>query len=147
MLTAADLPDVATGIAGAPRDQPLLARCKVRYMGEPIAAVAATDPHTAEDALRLIDIEYEVLPAVIDPRMAAEPSTALVHEGWAGYRAPGNLVRQGNIVNNAELTVGDVEQLARDRVVRAEDGPVALSHAPPGLDRPQHAEQRLHEAR
>jgi xanthine dehydrogenase molybdenum-binding subunit len=108
VVTAQDAPETPAG--GVIKDRWIFARDKVRYMGEPIAAVAATDPHIAEEALRLIDVEYEPLPAVIDPRLAAEPNAALVHEAWEGYRAPPNLVRKGNIVNYAELKVGDVER-------------------------------------
>ncbi|MDQ3831634.1 MAG: molybdopterin-dependent oxidoreductase, partial [Candidatus Tectomicrobia bacterium] len=108
VVTAKDAPDTAAG--GVIKDRWIFARDKVRYMGEPIAAVAATDPHIAEDALRLIEVEYEPLPAVIDPRQAAEPTAPLVHEAWESYRAPANLARKGNVVNNAELKVGDVER-------------------------------------
>jgi CO/xanthine dehydrogenase Mo-binding subunit len=106
VVTAEDAPETPFG--GVIKDRWIFARDKVRYMGEPIAAVAATAPHIAEEALRLIEVEYEPLPAVIDPRLAAESHAALVHEGWEGYRAPPNLVRKGNVVNYAELKVGDV---------------------------------------
>ena len=46
---------------------------KARYVGEPVAVVAATDRYRAEDALELIKVEYNVLPAVIDPVRAADP--------------------------------------------------------------------------
>jgi CO/xanthine dehydrogenase Mo-binding subunit len=108
VVTAKDAPDTPSG--GVIKDRWIFARDKVRYMGEPIAAVAATDGHIAEEALRLIEIDYEPLPAVIEPRQAAEPDTVLVHEGWERYRAPDNLGRQGNIVNYAEVKVGDVER-------------------------------------
>jgi 2-furoyl-CoA dehydrogenase large subunit len=45
----------------------------VRYVGEPVAAVAAVDRATAEDALELIRVEYEALPAVVDPHEAMRP--------------------------------------------------------------------------
>ena len=48
-------------------DVPPLAEDKVRFVGEKVAAVAADDPDTAEEALTLIDVEYEPLPAVFDP--------------------------------------------------------------------------------
>src|SRR5919108_6454644 len=108
VVTAKDAPETPGG--GSIKDRWIFARDKVRYMGEPIAAVAATDQHIAEQALDLIDVEYEPLPAVIDPQQAAEPSTPLVHEAWESYRAPANMARKGNIVNNAELKVGDVER-------------------------------------
>ena len=63
------------------RDVPLLAEDVVRFVGEKVAAVAADDPDTAEEALLLIDVEYEPLPAVFDPVEAMDPSSHLVHEG------------------------------------------------------------------
>ena len=52
----------------------------VRYAGEPVAAVAAVDRHTAEDALDLIEVEYEPLPFVLDARDALADDAPLVHE-------------------------------------------------------------------
>lgn len=52
----------------------------VRYVGEPVAAVAAIDRHVAEDALDLIEVEYEVLPFVLEARDALEPDAPLLHE-------------------------------------------------------------------
>jgi CO/xanthine dehydrogenase Mo-binding subunit len=60
-------------------DQPILALEKVRYVGEPIAAVLATDPHIAEEAAQQIVVEYEELPAVYD-EVEAMNSKAVVHE-------------------------------------------------------------------
>ena len=51
-------------------DEEILCREKVRYIGDPVAAVAATDENIAEEALNLIDVEYEPLPAVFDPMEA-----------------------------------------------------------------------------
>src|ERR1700759_3879179 len=67
---AARLPDPYYGVAI--RDQPVVAIGKVRYVGDMVAAVAATDEETAYRALRLIDVEYEKLPAVttIDEALA-----------------------------------------------------------------------------
>lgn len=61
-------------------DQTALAVDKVRYIGDEVAAVAATDEWTAEEALELIDVEYEELPAVFDPYEAMEPGAPLIHE-------------------------------------------------------------------
>jgi len=57
------------------RDVPLLAEDTVRFVGEKVAAVAAVDPDTAEEALTRIDVEYEPLPAIFDPwkRWSPEP--------------------------------------------------------------------------
>jgi CO/xanthine dehydrogenase Mo-binding subunit len=60
-------------------DQPILALDKVRYVGEPVAAVVAADPHVADQAVQLIAAEYEELPAVFDEVEAAEDKV-LVHE-------------------------------------------------------------------
>ena len=68
VLTARDLPDILVGRRMF--DMPLLARDRVRFTGEKIAVVAAADPDVAEEATALIDVEYEDLPAVIDPEEA-----------------------------------------------------------------------------
>ena len=60
-------------------DQPILAIGKVHYVGEPVAAVLAADPHVAEEAAQLIVAEYEELPAVFDELEATE-NKVLVHE-------------------------------------------------------------------
>src|SRR3712207_3891773 len=79
VVTAADFPEPPQGLAAAGEGpaQPIrfmvenyLASHKVLYRGHAVAAVCATDQHIAEDALALIDVEYEVLPAVLDVREA-----------------------------------------------------------------------------
>jgi CO/xanthine dehydrogenase Mo-binding subunit len=60
-------------------DQPILALDKVRYVGEPVAVVLASDPHVAEEAVHLITAEYEELPAVYD-EVEAITSKAIVHD-------------------------------------------------------------------
>ncbi len=57
-----------------------LARGKALYKGHAVAAIAATDPHIAEDALDLIEVEYEVLPAVVDVREAMAENAPLLHD-------------------------------------------------------------------
>src|SRR4026209_2825305 len=59
--------------------QPILAIDKVRYVGEPVAVVLASDPHVAEEAVHLITAEYEELPAVYD-EVEAMTSKAIVHD-------------------------------------------------------------------
>jgi xanthine dehydrogenase YagR molybdenum-binding subunit len=53
----------------------------VRYVGEEVAAVAADSEETADDALRLIEVEYEVLPFVVDAEAALQPGAPKIHEG------------------------------------------------------------------
>ena len=62
VITAEDIPDRRWG--RAIEDMPVLARDKVRFVGEPIAAVAADDPDVAEQAAMAIEVEYEELPAI-----------------------------------------------------------------------------------
>jgi CO/xanthine dehydrogenase Mo-binding subunit len=71
------LPDPYYGPAF--HDQPILAHEKVRFVGEPVAAVIATDPHVADEAVQLITAEYEELPAVYD-EVEALTSSVYVHE-------------------------------------------------------------------
>ncbi len=58
----------------------VLARSKALYKGHAVAAVAATSPHAAEEALALIDVEYEILPTVLTFRDAMRPDAPLLHE-------------------------------------------------------------------
>jgi carbon-monoxide dehydrogenase large subunit len=77
VLTAADVPDVRVG--RAMRDMPLLPRERVRFVGEKVALVAADDPDVAEEAALRMLVEYEPLPAVLDPLAALAPGAPVVH--------------------------------------------------------------------
>src|SRR5581483_4817539 len=83
VLTAADLPDRLWG--RWLKDMPVLARDVVRFVGEKVAAVAAEDPDTAEEALSLIEVEYEELPTVFDPLAAIRPAAPILHPNMAAY--------------------------------------------------------------
>ena len=61
-------------------DEEIIARSKVRYIGEPVAAVAAVDEDTAEEALDLIEVEYEPLPGVFEPIEAIKKGAPQLHE-------------------------------------------------------------------
>jgi len=61
-------------------DEEILARSRVRYIGEPVAAVAAIDEDTAEEALDLIEVEYEPLPGVFEPLEAIKEEAPQLHE-------------------------------------------------------------------
>src|SRR6516165_8814300 len=63
------------------QDQTPVALDRVRFVGEPVAAVAAVDADTAADALDLIDVEYEELPAVFDAEEALKPGAPLLYPG------------------------------------------------------------------
>ena len=88
-----------------------LAVGKVRYVGEPVAAVVATDRMAAEDALDMIDVDYEPLPAVVDPFEAMKPNAPLLFEECGS-----------NVVVNRALMFGDVDAalLEADVIVRDE---------------------------
>ena len=93
------------------RDVPLLAEDVVRFVGEKVAAVAADDPDTAEEALLLIDVEYEPLPAVFDPVEAMDASSHKVHEGNPIFEsASGPVQLDGNIGNHSVWSSGDTEE-------------------------------------
>src|SRR5919206_2521769 len=83
----ANTPDIDPWFGPVFRDQSILAIDKVRYIGDPVAAVVAVDRESAEDALELIDVDYEPLPAVFDPVEAARDGAALVHEVLKPSRA------------------------------------------------------------
>ena len=81
VITAAEVKQVIPEPYYGPafHDQPILAIDKVRYVGEPVAVVLASDPHVAQEAVHLISAEYEELPAVYD-EVEAMTSKAIVHD-------------------------------------------------------------------
>ena len=64
--------------------QAVLATDKVRFQGQEVACVIATDPYVARDALPLIEVDYEVLPAVVDPHKALQPDAPLIRDEKEG---------------------------------------------------------------
>jgi CO/xanthine dehydrogenase Mo-binding subunit len=95
-------------------DQPILALNKVHYVGEPVAAVLAEDPHVADEALQLIVAEYEELPAVFDEVEAAE-NKVLVHEALKPASTFADLkhlkgVKGTNCALDFKLRRGDVDK-------------------------------------
>ncbi len=98
IVTCADVPG-QDGFGVFVSDQPVMARDKVRYVGEPVAAVAAEDIASARRALAQIRVEYEMLPAVFDPDEAMVAGAPVVHD-----YAPDNLVK------HIPIRKGDVEE-------------------------------------
>ena len=107
VITGRDVPDARFG-NGAVKDKRLFALDKVRYIGEPVAAVAAVDEITALEALDLIDVTYEDLPAVTDPIAALRPDAPLVHAELPSYEGYKPNMR-GNICTVLDADRGDVE--------------------------------------
>ena len=108
VMTAADVPDVRFG--GALKDETAFATDKVRYIGQPVAAVAAVTPEAAEAALAAIEVGYEPLPALLDLEAALAPGAPLIHEAWESYSAIPILQREGNVCHRARIVAGDVER-------------------------------------
>ncbi|MFQ6028356.1 MAG: xanthine dehydrogenase family protein molybdopterin-binding subunit, partial [Dehalococcoidia bacterium] len=121
VLTGADiagvLADIPTREMDAERspdelnapEQPPLARDKVCYVGQPVAIVVAQDAYLARDALELIDVDYEVLPPVLDPDQATLGDAPIIHEALGT-----------NVAMRVELQGGEVEQAfaQADHVIR-----------------------------
>ena len=80
VLTGAELVNIETLYGSDKKDRPIVALEKVRFQGEPVAAVAAVDEATAEAAAELVEVDYEELPVVMDMLGALEPGSQGVHE-------------------------------------------------------------------
>ncbi|MCK5554096.1 MAG: molybdopterin-dependent oxidoreductase, partial [Deltaproteobacteria bacterium] len=81
---------------------------KVRHYGDRVAAVAATSPEIAEEALELIRVEYEPLQAVFDPLEAMKPDAPIIHD--VARRGETPIEIKNNIVATREIEIGDVEK-------------------------------------
>jgi 4-hydroxybenzoyl-CoA reductase subunit alpha len=81
VVTGAEIPDRQYGIVPMAKDEYALAKDKVRYIGDDVAAVCAIDPEIAEEAVALIQVDYDELPAVFDPLEAKKEGAPLIHEG------------------------------------------------------------------
>ncbi|MCE2735746.1 MAG: xanthine dehydrogenase subunit D [Ilumatobacteraceae bacterium] len=94
IITADDVPGLPTyGLIS--QDQPVFARDIVRYMGEPIAAVAADHPETCRRALAAIKVEYELLPVLSEPEDAISGTVPAIHP-------------DGNLIRHQRIVAGDV---------------------------------------
>jgi len=92
------------------KDQTPFALDRVRYVGDPVAAIAADTPETAEMAARLIEIAYHDLPAVFDPIEAMQAGAPLLHDDVAAYTGPSGLIRFGNVTAQVLLDRGNMEE-------------------------------------
>jgi CO/xanthine dehydrogenase Mo-binding subunit/aerobic-type carbon monoxide dehydrogenase small subunit (CoxS/CutS family) len=119
VITCADVPGV-DGFGVFVNDQPIMARGRVRYVGEAIAAVAAEDPLVAARAAAAIEVIYDALPAVFDPDDAMRPGAPALHD-----YAP------DNITKHIPIRVGDVEKgfAESDLVVEETYSTQAIEHA------------------
>jgi xanthine dehydrogenase molybdenum-binding subunit len=106
-----DLPDKAEPIGEVPTNLRhtalnILARGKVLYDGHPVAAVAATSPHIAEEALSLIEVEYEVLPAAMNVQQAMAPNAPILHPERRTKESPD---KPTNVASHIQFKGGDLE--------------------------------------
>src|SRR5262245_13904669 len=92
------------------KDKPFLAQGKVRFIGEPVAAVAAEDEDIAQAAVKLIEVEYEDLPVYTDPEEACKPGCGAIHEDFDKYRKADFVVKGAmpNVAEHFKLRTGDV---------------------------------------
>jgi CO/xanthine dehydrogenase Mo-binding subunit len=107
VVTGADIEERYMGLIV--KDETALAKDRVRYSGEPVAAVAATSLAAAQAAARLIEIEYVELPAVFSPEEAMAPGAPILHEGYKDYFKIFNAISDGNVLASAEISTGQIE--------------------------------------
>jgi len=100
ILIGADVPDITWGTSPARYDENILAQNKVRYVGDPVAAVAAVDGETCYKALKLIEVEYEELPAVFDPMEAMKENAPRLFDNKY----------ENNINTRVDHHFGDIEK-------------------------------------
>jgi CO/xanthine dehydrogenase Mo-binding subunit len=119
VITSADVPG-EDGFGVFVNDQPVMARGKVRYVGEAVVAVAAEDPLIAKRALSAIKVAYQELPAVFDPDEATCPGAPVLHD-----YAP------DNVTKHIPIRVGDTDKgfAESDLVVEETYTTQAIEHA------------------
>lgn len=131
VLTGADLPDIRTGLLI--HDETPLARDRVRYAGEPVAAVAADTEAQARAAARLVKVRYAPLPAVLDMDAAARADAPVLHPEFDAYAAfvDTRLRRRANAICESRISHGDLEAAlaASDLVIESVYETQAQQHA------------------
>lgn len=139
VVTADDAPDVKYGRTYI--DRYMLAKHKVRYMGDPVAAVAADSQAVVKQALKKIKVVYEPLPVVLDPEETMKPGAPTLHDDMP---LPKNLPADAKVKNVCSYTgvhVGDPEKaMAEADVVVEEVYETKMIH-------PQYLEPRIAAAR
>jgi CO/xanthine dehydrogenase Mo-binding subunit len=128
VVTADDFPDVGDRVVelgeGAINLGHLSANCLARrkalYKGQAVAAVAAVSPHVAEEALRLIRVDYEPLPPVLDVCAAMQPGAPLLHEGQVTQSMAGTAEgegKQSKVAKHFQFRMGDPEKAFAEAAV------------------------------
>jgi CO/xanthine dehydrogenase Mo-binding subunit len=120
VVTGNDLDGINPYFGHAVKDHPLLAIDKVRYAGEPVAAVVAIDERTAFEALEFIDVKYEELKAVFTPQQALASDAPLLHDrkfeagALRGFEGEVTAGKGSNICQTHRIQWGDVEKAFKE---------------------------------
>ncbi|MGD0236715.1 MAG: xanthine dehydrogenase family protein molybdopterin-binding subunit [Syntrophorhabdales bacterium] len=117
VIFSKDVPSEKYGVQVA--DRPILAQDKVRFVGEEVAAVAAIDEETAEEAIDLIRVEYEPLSPVLEVREALQPGSPLVHEEKESNLALSSRIVRGDVGRGFDESEIVVEEEFRTQFVHA----------------------------
>ena len=122
IVTRDDFPDIPPGSPAGDMTRNAMAREKALYDGHPVAAVAATSEAVAKRAARLIEVEYEILPHVIDPVEAMKPDAPVLHDHLRTKGLEAGDDRPTNVVERMVTEIGDVGEgfAAADVIVERE---------------------------
>lgn len=114
--------DVGDGRMGAfIKDEHAIAKGKVLYVGEPVAAVAAKTEEQARAACRLIEVDFEELPAILSPQEGLAEGAAILHENVQDYFKVFDAGSEGNLASRTTLEEGDVSAAWDDCDIVVED--------------------------
>ena len=116
------------------QDRHIFATDRVRYIGDPVAGIVATSEEIAEQAIKLVEVEYEELPAVFDPLDAIKPDAPLLHPDLDKYQVVNFVFPKSgtNISNHFKVRKGDIEKgfAQCDVVVEGEFRVPQIQHVP-----------------
>ena len=97
IISGKDVLPYKWGVFPYTRDQQLLPKDRARYFGEEVAAVAAVDEETAAEAIELIQVEYEPLPALLDPEESLKEGAILIHDDKPGNVSVRIFIDEGQV--------------------------------------------------
>ena len=108
VVTGADFPN---RIGLYLKDKHIFARDRVRFIGEPVAAVAAVSEQVAEEALEMIEVEYEPLSPIFDPEEAIKPNSFLIHPELGSYEVANFIFPEpgSNVSNHFKVRKGNID--------------------------------------
>jgi carbon-monoxide dehydrogenase large subunit len=101
---------------------PVMARGRVRYVGEPVAAVVAEDAYQARDAAEAIDVDYDPLPAVVDIEKALEKASPVVHDEFGTNQAFVHVLKNGDVAGAFKRA----DVVVKQRLLQQRLAPVAM---------------------